>query len=57
MSDNSIASIARDLAKAMIARAKSRSAEDMKVVLGLQTQLVQEYLHEKENAEGCLVLN
>lgn len=57
MSDNTIANIARDLAKAMIARAKSRSADDMKVVLALQTQLVQEYFHEKENEAESLVLN
>lgn len=50
MSDSSIANIARELAKAMVARAKSRSAEDQKVVLDLQAQLVQEFFNEKENA-------
>jgi hypothetical protein len=46
MSDHSVAAIARELAKAMIARAKTRSADDQKVVLALQTQLVAEIAAE-----------
>jgi hypothetical protein len=57
MSDASIAVIARDLAKAMIVRARTRSADDMKVVLMLQTQLVAEFLEEKKSDTESLVLN
>lgn len=57
MSDASIAVIARDLAKAMIVRAKTRSADDAKVVCALQTQLVAEFLDEKKNDAESLVLN
>lgn len=57
MSDQTIAAIARDLAKAMMARAKSRSAEDQKVVLALQTQLVAELLEENKSDAESLVLN
>jgi len=57
MSDASIAAIARDLAKAMIVRARTRSADDMKVVLALQTQLVAEFLEEKKSDAESLVLN
>lgn len=57
MSDLSLAAIARELAKAMITRAKTRHPDDQKVVLALQTQLVAEYLNEKENEETSLVLN
>lgn len=46
MSDPLIAAIARDLAHAMMARAKSRSPEDQKQVLALQTALVAEVLQE-----------
>ena len=57
MSDPSIAAIARDLAKAMMARAKSRSAEDQKVVLALQTQLVAEVFEENKSDTESLILN
>lgn len=57
MSDASIAAIARDLAKAMITRAKTRQPDDLKVVLDLQTQLVAEFMNEKESASESLVLN
>jgi hypothetical protein len=46
MSDQSIAAIARPLAKALLDRARTRLADDQKAVLSLQTQLVQEYLAE-----------
>jgi hypothetical protein len=53
MSDQTVAAIARELAKAMMARARSRTADDQKVVLALQTQLVAEFLdEEKSNAES-----
>lgn len=48
MSDTSIAVIARKLANAMLTRAKTRQPDDLKVVLDLQTQLVQEFLSETE---------
>lgn len=57
MSDQSVAAIARDLATAMVARAKSRSPDDQKVVLALQTQLVAEISAEKETDDESLVLN
>jgi hypothetical protein len=57
MSDQSVAAIARDLAKAMITRARTRLAEDQKVVLDLQTKLCAEVLAEKESASESLVLN
>ena len=57
MSDASIAAIARDLARAMIVRARTRSADDMKVVLALQTQLVAEFFEEKKSDAESLVLN
>jgi hypothetical protein len=46
MSDESIASIARDLARAMMQRARSRTAEDQKLVLELQTLLCAEVVEE-----------
>ena len=49
MSDQSIAAIARELAKALLDRARTRSAEDQKAVLSLQTQLVMEFGAEAEN--------
>lgn len=57
MSDQSIAAIARELAKAMMTRARTRLPEDQKVVLALQTQLVAEFWAEKEIDEASLVLN
>lgn len=54
MSDSSISLIARELAKAMITRAKTRQPDDLKVVLNLQTQLVAAY--RDEEAES-LILN
>lgn len=54
MSDHSLAAIARDLAKAMITRAKTRQPDDLKVVLDLQTQLVAAY---REEEAGSLILN
>lgn len=50
MSDQVIAEIARDLARALIARARTRSAEDQKAVLGLQTQLCAEVAAEIETS-------
>jgi hypothetical protein len=50
MSDHSVAAIARELAKAMMTRAKTRSADDQKVVLALQTQLVAEIAAESAPA-------
>lgn len=49
MSDQSIAAIARELAGAMLDRARTRSADDQKKVLFLQTQLVQECAAEIDN--------
>jgi hypothetical protein len=48
MSDQSVAAIARDLAKAMITRARSRLPEDQKAVLLLQTELCAEVASEIE---------
>ena len=39
MSDKSVAVIARKLAEAMMIRARTRLADDQKLVLDLQTQL------------------
>lgn len=47
MSDQSVAVIARNLAHAMMARAKSRSTEDQKLVLALQTELAVEVMTEQ----------
>jgi len=49
MSDQSIAAIARQLAEAMLERARTRLADDQKKVLLLQTQLVQECATEFES--------
>ncbi len=57
MSDQTIAAIARDLAKAMVVRARSRLADDQKVVLDLQTKLVAEVFAEQESASESLILN
>lgn len=57
MSDHSMAAIARELAKAMMTRAKTRLADDQKVVLALQTQLVAEFLEEKKSDAESLILN
>jgi hypothetical protein len=46
MSDQTVAAIARDLVKAMQARARSRLAEDDTTVRLLQTQLAQEVMAE-----------
>ena len=47
MRDIEIALIARQLAKALMTRARTRLAEDQKIVLELQTQLCQEVLKEE----------
>jgi hypothetical protein len=64
MSDQTVAAIARDLAKAMLTRARTRLPDDQKVVLALQTKLVAEISAEQESASlvqesapGSLVLN
>jgi hypothetical protein len=57
MSDSSMARIARELAKAMMARARTRLSDDQKVVLALQTQLVAEFLEEKKIDAESLILN
>lgn len=57
MSDQSVAAIARDLAKAMMTRARTRLPDDQKVVLALQTKLVAEILDEEKSASQSLVLN
>lgn len=57
MSDETVAAIARDLAKALLARAKSRSADDRKLVLSLQTQLVAEIYEEMKIDQTSLILN
>jgi hypothetical protein len=51
MSDQSVAAIARELAKAMMERARSRSPDIQKTVLSLQTQLVQECAAEIDNGD------
>jgi hypothetical protein len=48
MSDQSVATIARELAKAMITRARTRLQEDQKTVLLLQTELCAEVAAEIE---------
>jgi hypothetical protein len=57
MSDQSVAAVARQLAKAMVTRAKTRLPDDQKVVLALQTQLVAEIIAEQEIELASLVLN
>lgn len=57
MSDQTVAAIARDLAKAMVARSKSWSVDDQKAVLALKTQLVQEISDEKKTDIPSLTLN
>lgn len=57
MRDASISKIARDLGNAMMARVKSRSAEDQKVVLAPQVQLVAEILDKEKSDKGCLLLD
>ena len=42
MSDQSVAALARKLVEAMEVRARTRTPEDLKVVLDLQTQLAAE---------------
>lgn len=42
MSDESVAAIARELSKALLARAKTRHPDEDKLVRCLQSQLVQE---------------
>jgi hypothetical protein len=51
MSDQSIAAIARNLADALLNRARSRSDEDKKAVLRLQMELVNEAVGEEIAAE------
>lgn len=51
MSDSSVAAIARKLAEAMVTRARTRLAEDQRVVLELQTELVQEVYAESVPAK------
>jgi hypothetical protein len=50
-----LADIARNLADALLARAKSRSAEDQKLVLALQTELVAEAKKEPRTGEQSQV--
>jgi hypothetical protein len=50
MSDESVAAIARELAKALLKRAHTRHPEDQRQVLALQTQLVAEVAAEIEAA-------
>lgn len=50
MSDETVAAIARNLATALLARAKSRSDVDQKAVLALQTELVAEV---KKDSQSC----
>ena len=50
MSDQSVAAIARELAKAMMTRARTRLPEDQKTVLLLQTELCAEVAAEIEAA-------
>jgi hypothetical protein len=51
MSDQSVATIARDLVKAMQVRARSRLPEDMQIVLALQTQLAAEVRAEETKTD------
>ena len=53
MSSDNIAAIARDLAHAMKARARTRLAEDAKLVLDLQTRLVAAVNAEELEAQEC----
>lgn len=48
MSDQTIAAIARELAHAMLTRARTRLPDDQKAVLALQTQLVAEVAAESD---------
>lgn len=57
MSDQSVAAVGRELAKALMTRARTRLPDDQKVVLALQTQLVAEFLAEKETEDVSPVLN
>jgi hypothetical protein len=50
MCDQIVAGIARELIRAMKARAKSRSPEDLKIVLRLQTELAQAINTEEQEA-------
>jgi hypothetical protein len=50
MCDQIIAKLARELIQAMKARAKSRSPEDLKTVLRLQTALAQAIAGEEQEA-------
>lgn len=52
MSDKYIATIARKLAEAMMTRARTRLAEDQKLVLELQTQLCRAVYEEKDEEEA-----
>jgi hypothetical protein len=51
MSDGVIAAIGRDLAVALSRRARSRSTEDQKLVLALQTELCAAVFGETENSD------
>ena len=51
MSDADIAAIGRDLAVALSQRARSRSADDQKLVLQLQTQLCAAVFGEVEKSD------
>lgn len=55
MSDAAIAGIGRELARALSQRARTRSAEDQKAVLQLQTLLCQEVSREVEKSDQALV--
>jgi hypothetical protein len=52
MSDETIAPIARELANAMLMRARTRSAEDSRRVLELQTALCDAVRNEAEETGG-----
>jgi len=52
MSDQSVAAIARELAKALMERARTRLPDDQKAVLFLQTQLVQECAAEIDSIDA-----
>lgn len=52
MSDEHIAMIARELASAMVTRARTRLAEDQKKVLELQTSLCVAVREEKEKTNA-----
>jgi hypothetical protein len=54
MSDEVIAAIARDLAEAMTLRARTRHADDNKLVLDLQTRLCAAVRAELEQANDDL---